>query len=68
VALGSVINEACEELISDPDLPWSTGRDLLTGDESIIEPSVDRGGREAEEGCRLLDVDELSRWGLLMGL
>ena len=60
ITLGGVFDEARAQLLGDSDLPRSTGRDLLTGDKPVVEPTMDRRRRDAKDiGC-LLDVDQFT--------
>ena len=60
ITLGGVFDEAIEEFFGDPDLPRRARGDLLTGDEAVVEPTVDRRGRDAEDVRGLSDVNQLT--------
>ncbi len=60
VAVGGVFDEARAELFGDANLPWRAGCELFTGDEAVVEPTVDGRGCNAKDfGC-LLDVDQFT--------
>jgi len=52
VAGWRVVNETCAQLIGDANAPRSAGRELLAGDEAVVEPAVHGGGRNVENSCR----------------
>ena len=53
-------DEAGEKLWGDPDLPWCSGRDLFAGDESIVDPPVQRRGRHIQALGRFLDAHQVT--------
>src|SRR6266581_5221539 len=60
VAGWRVVNETCAQLIGDANAPRSAGRELLASDEAVVEPTVHRGRRDAENVCSAIDVDDLA--------
>ena len=63
VARWRLFHEPGAEGVRDTDAPGSTGRDLLAIDESVVEPSMDGRGRDAEYFRGLCDVDQLAIGG-----
>ena len=47
-AVGGVVDEQCADVVGEADAPGRVGGDLLTGDEPLIQPAVQGGGRESE--------------------
>ena len=67
VVFRSLLNKERLELIGDADAPRRARGDLFAGDEAVIEPAVERRGRDVEDFCGLPDGDwlplrRLSRW------
>ncbi len=65
--LGGLFHETRAQLVGDVDTPRSTRSELLAGDETVVEPAVQRRRRHAECIGSLLDGDgicvgRLRRW------
>src|SRR4029078_1826441 len=52
------------QIIGHTDLPWSSGRDLLGSDETVVDPTVDRRDCEPEHVSCLLHSDKLAAIGV----
>ena len=48
VTFGHVLHEARTQFVVESDAPRCTGFDLLSGDETIVEPAMQGGGGDAE--------------------
>ena len=45
-AFGCLFDEARKEFFAEENPPRRSGRELLAGDEAIVQPAVDRRGRD----------------------
>ena len=52
--------ETSPELIGQANAPGRAGRELLAGDDPIVEQTMDRRGGDAESGGRLFDGQEVA--------
>ena len=49
ITFWSLLDKECLQLLGDADAPGCTWRDLLTGDKAVVEPAVERRGRDIED-------------------
>src|SRR5208282_3132318 len=68
VTFGDVLHEARTQVIVESDAPRRTGRDLFSGDETIVEPAMQGRGRDAERLRGALDRHALRLVGLRRSL
>src|SRR4029077_2445109 len=60
VARWCVIHETRAQLASDANPPRCARRELLAGDETVIQPAVHGGGRDAENLRGAIDRDDVA--------
>lgn len=65
VASGCLVYKTGAQLIGDADSPRGAGRELLAGDEAVIQPAMHRGWCDAKNFGSAIDSDVLSTWLLL---
>jgi len=59
-AVGGVVSEHAPQFSGEPDAPGGAGGDLLAGDEAVVEPAQQGGGRDLQFAGCLAHVDQLS--------
>ena len=64
VAFGRIFDEARAQIVGDADTPRRPRRELLCGDEPVVDPAVDRRSGDAEDRSGLLHGDELALVGV----
>ena len=57
---GGVVGEHAPQFIGEPDAPGGAGSDLLAGDEAVVEPAEQGGGRDLQFAGGLAHVERLS--------
>src|SRR6201989_1214232 len=57
---GGVVGDEVLDGFGEADAPGGAGGDLLTGDESVVEPPVEGGGGDAELGGGLVHAHHLT--------
>jgi hypothetical protein len=60
IAFAWRVDEAGAQVVGNPDAPRCARRELLAGDDAVIEPSMDSRGGGVEDGCGLADVDQFA--------
>ena len=55
-----LLDKAIAQLLGDTDLPGRARRDLLAGNEAIVEPSVQGRWGDVEDLGRLFDAHQLA--------
>src|SRR5215472_11050522 len=69
IFFGRVFRDARTQIVGEANAPRSTGGELFSGDDAIVEPAVNGRSCDAERRCRLLNCQHLPfgrrRWRLV---
>ena len=68
IAVWRFFDKACAELVGETNAPGCAWSDLLTGDEAVIEPTMEGGRCELEFACGLVDGEAWAVYGLFRRL